>query len=121
MVPTALHHYTIAEIESTEKGSEPLSWPFNAKLGRFTNFVNLMDMCGISVPSGIQRCQELSVHDSDGMPACACSLEVHAERQLLQAVRLPQPLVHQGRCADWPVDVDAQVKAIAQLLDLSCQ
>ena len=67
MVPTALHHYTVEEIEATEKQpKEQLSWPFNAKLGRFTNFVNLMDMCGVSVPSGLLRCQELSPNDSNG-------------------------------------------------------
>lgn len=65
-MPTALHHYTIAEVEATEKGTRPLTWPFNAKLGRFTNFVNLMDMCGVSVPSGVLECEELSPDDADG-------------------------------------------------------
>lgn len=53
MVPTALHHYTVAEIEAMEKGQDPPHWAYNANLGRFTNFVNLMDMCGVSVPTGI--------------------------------------------------------------------
>ena len=30
-----------------------VSWLRNGNLGRFTNFVNLQDMCGIAVPSGI--------------------------------------------------------------------
>ena len=29
--------------------------PKNANLGRFTNFVNLLDMCGVSVYSGLLR------------------------------------------------------------------
>ena len=29
------------------------TWPRNGNLGRFTNFVNLLDMCGIAVPSGM--------------------------------------------------------------------
>ena len=66
MVPTALHHYTVAEVEATEKRADSLSWALNAKLGRFTNFVNLMDMCGIAVPSGLLHCQELSPNDGDG-------------------------------------------------------
>ncbi len=31
------------------------TWPKNAKNGRFTNFVNLLDMCGISIPQGLLR------------------------------------------------------------------
>jgi hypothetical protein len=29
--------------------------PKNANLGRFTNFVNLLDMCGVSVYSSLLR------------------------------------------------------------------
>lgn len=32
--------------------------PKNANLGRFTNFVNLLDMCGVSVWSGLLRLGE---------------------------------------------------------------
>lgn len=74
LVPTALHHYTIMEVEATEKHAETPSWPFNAKLGKFTNFVNLMDMCAVSVPSGILRCPELDHEDADGEPImCLCT------------------------------------------------
>lgn len=31
--------------------SGDLKWSQNANLGRFTNFVNLLDMCGVAVPS----------------------------------------------------------------------
>jgi allophanate hydrolase len=54
LVPTALEHYLIAEINDTEDAAAP-TWPLNAKNGRFTNFVNLLDMCGIAVPSGLLR------------------------------------------------------------------
>ena len=30
-----------------------VTWEYNANLGRFTNFVNLLDMAGIAVPSGL--------------------------------------------------------------------
>lgn len=68
LVPTALNHFTVAEIEGQEKGGEaaPLTWAFNGRLGRFTNFVNLMDMCGISVPAGVLSHPELSTNGSEG-------------------------------------------------------
>ncbi|KAK9834472.1 hypothetical protein WJX74_002417 [Apatococcus lobatus] len=53
MVPTVLHHYTVAEIEQEEKQTGEVAWTQNAKQGRFTNFVNLLDMCGVSVPSSL--------------------------------------------------------------------
>ncbi|WFR98680.1 allophanate hydrolase [Rhizobium tumorigenes] len=52
-VPTAPRHYTRAELEA-----EPIRE--NSRLGTYTNFVNLLDMCGIAVPTGIR---------SDGLPA----------------------------------------------------
>ncbi|GBF99242.1 allophanate hydrolase [Raphidocelis subcapitata] len=55
LVPTALEHYLVEEVEAEEGGSPP-SWPKNAKNGRFTNFVNLMGgLAGVSVPSGVLR------------------------------------------------------------------
>jgi allophanate hydrolase len=54
LVPTALEHYLVAEINDTEDAAAP-TWPLNAKNGRFTNFVNLLDMCGIAIPSGLLR------------------------------------------------------------------
>ncbi len=32
-----------------------VTWDRNGNLGKFTNFVNLLNMCGIAVPSGILR------------------------------------------------------------------
>jgi allophanate hydrolase len=54
MVPTALEHYLLEEINEQEE-QDPPTWERNAKNGRFTNFVNLLDMCGISVPVGLLR------------------------------------------------------------------
>ena len=36
-----------------------MTWAKNGNLGRFTNFVNLMDMAAIAVPSGVLRCQPI--------------------------------------------------------------
>ena len=54
LVPTALEHYLVEEIQEQETQVPP-TWERNAKNGRFTNFVNLLDMCGISVPVGLLR------------------------------------------------------------------
>jgi allophanate hydrolase len=52
LTPTAPIHPTVAEVEADPVG-------VNSRLGRFTNFVNLLDLCGIAVP-GIDR--------PDGLP-----------------------------------------------------
>ncbi|WP_349435506.1 allophanate hydrolase [Pararhizobium sp. A13] len=52
-VPTAPHHYTRGELEA-----EPIRE--NSRLGTYTNFVNLLDMCGIAVPTGKRK---------DGLPS----------------------------------------------------
>ena len=62
VVPTAAYNYTVREIMAEEDEQDygaMLSGramvTFNANLGRFTNFVNLLDMCGVSVPSTILK------------------------------------------------------------------
>ncbi len=57
-VPTAPTHYTVKDLEA-----EPIRE--NSRLGTYTNFVNLLDMCGIAVPTGKRR---------DGLPASATLL-----------------------------------------------
>lgn len=44
-VPTAPRHFTRAELDA-----EPIRE--NSRLGTYTNFVNLLDLCGIAVPTG---------------------------------------------------------------------
>lgn len=46
MVPTVPAAYTIAQVEA-----DPIK--LNANLGTYTNFVNLMDLCGLAVPAVI--------------------------------------------------------------------
>ena len=53
VVPTAPSLYTIAEVEADLIG-------LNSRLGTYTNFVNLLDLCAIAVPSGIR---------GDGLPS----------------------------------------------------
>ena len=53
VVPTAPRLYTIAEVEA-----DPIR--LNSRLGTYTNFVNLLDLCAIAVPSGVR---------GDGLPS----------------------------------------------------
>ena len=53
LVPTAPRLYTIAEVEA-----DPIR--LNSRLGTYTNFVNLLDLCAIAVPSSLR---------GDGLPS----------------------------------------------------
>ena len=61
-VPTVPRHFTVAELEA-----EPIRE--NSRLGTYTNFVNLLDMCGIAIPTGRR---------SDGLPASVTLLAAAA-------------------------------------------
>jgi allophanate hydrolase len=52
-VPTAPRHFTLAEL-----AVEPIRE--NSRLGTYTNFVNLLDLCGTAMPTGTR---------TDGLPA----------------------------------------------------
>jgi allophanate hydrolase len=52
-VPTIPRFYTLADL-----AAEPVK--YNSNLGSYTNFVNLLDLCAISVPAGMR---------SDGLPS----------------------------------------------------
>ena len=53
VVPTMPRFYTVAEVEA-----DPVR--LNARLGTYTNFVNLLDLCAIAVPAGVR---------GDGLPS----------------------------------------------------
>jgi allophanate hydrolase len=53
LVPTAPRLYTVAEVEA-----DPVR--LNSRLGTYTNFVNLLDLAAIAVPSGVR---------GDGLPS----------------------------------------------------
>ena len=53
LVPTAPRLYTVAEVEA-----DPIR--LNSRLGTYTNFVNLLDLCAIAVPSSLR---------GDGLPS----------------------------------------------------
>ena len=47
LTPTAPTIYTIAEVEA-----DPIQ--LNSNLGTYTNYMNLLDLCGVAVPAGFQ-------------------------------------------------------------------
>jgi allophanate hydrolase len=47
LTPTAATIYTIAEVEA-----DPIQ--LNSNLGTYTNYMNLLDLCGVAVPAGFQ-------------------------------------------------------------------
>ena len=53
VVPTMPRFYTVAEVEA-----DPVR--LNSRLGTYTNFVNLLDLCAIAVPAGVR---------GDGLPS----------------------------------------------------
>jgi Asp-tRNA(Asn)/Glu-tRNA(Gln) amidotransferase A subunit family amidase len=53
VVPTVMHHYTAAELLAQEGQGEV---SYNSHLGTFTNFVNLLGMCAVSVPFSKFEC-----------------------------------------------------------------
>lgn len=49
-VPTVMHHCLVSELQAQEHGGDV---KFNAHLGKFTNFVNLLGLPALSVPAGL--------------------------------------------------------------------
>ena len=58
-----------------EDRSDPIG--YNARLGTYTNFVNLLDMAGIAVPTGLRK---------DGRPASCTFLAAKGQDGLIAAV-----------------------------------
>jgi allophanate hydrolase len=49
LIPTAPEHPTLAEVVA-----DPIA--VNSRMGTFTNFMNLLDMCGVAIPAGQASC-----------------------------------------------------------------
>ncbi|KAL6746693.1 amidase signature domain-containing protein [Haematococcus lacustris] len=101
LVPTALAHFTTQEVLSEEEREEPV-WSRNALLGRFTNFVNLLDMCGVAVPSGLLHLdadtaeQQAEAALAAGQLGAEEAAAVSARVQLLRASQQPQAVLPFG-------------------------
>jgi allophanate hydrolase len=90
MLPTAGTHYRIAEVEA-----DPVA--LNSNLGRYTNFVNLMDLAAVAAPAGFTPAGlpfGISLIAPAGSDADLLSLAGRAQRaavSTLGASRLPLP------------------------------
>ncbi len=72
LTPTTTSHPTLAEVEADPVG-------VNSRLGRFTNYANLLDMCALAVPAGVV----------DGRPfGVMLTAPAFADAQLLTLSRL---------------------------------
>ncbi|MGB7974042.1 MAG: allophanate hydrolase [Roseiarcus sp.] len=79
LVPTAPRLYTVSEVEA-----DPIR--LNSRLGTYTNFVNLLDLCAIAVPSGFR---------GDGLPSSVTLIAPAGADGLIAGVA---PAIH-GRSA----------------------
>lgn len=80
--------------------------PKNANLGRFTNFVNLLDMCGVSVYSGLMKLEgKGGGSDASGEQA--------RRREHLAATGNPAPQLPFGITLLAPAWTDAYVAGLA--------
>ena len=88
-VPTAPRHFTRAELEA-----EPIRE--NSRLGTYTNFVNLLDLCGVAVPSGSR---------SDGWPASVTLLASAGNDALTAGVAAALHRASKLKlgATDWPI------------------
>ncbi|WP_030505074.1 allophanate hydrolase [Microbispora rosea] len=78
LLPVTPRHPTLAEVAADPVG-------VNSDLGRFTNFVNLFDMCALAVPAG----------QVDALPYGVMLVgRAHADDDLAAIARLLQPAVH---------------------------
>jgi allophanate hydrolase len=98
LIPTTTEHPTIAEVAADPVG-------VNSRLGTFTNFCNLMDMCAVAVPSGTAG------HDQFGVTVVARSgadaVAIDVARLVIattESVALPGAASLQGRSIlpPWP-------------------
>ncbi|TDU67326.1 allophanate hydrolase [Prosthecobacter fusiformis] len=81
LMPTTGTIYTLAEVED-----EPIQ--LNSNLGRYTNFMNLLDLCGCAVPAGFLD-TGLPWGVTFYAPACGDALVLGCAGHFHSAVKLP--------------------------------
>ncbi|WP_193043560.1 allophanate hydrolase [Mycolicibacterium baixiangningiae] len=90
LIPTTTEHPTIAEVEADPVG-------VNSRLGTYTNFCNLMDMCAVAVPSGTVDGAQFGVSLVARSGADAVALDLARRVTTLDATN---PVVQQ---TPWPI------------------
>ncbi|MGY1593178.1 allophanate hydrolase [Geodermatophilus sp. SYSU D00708] len=103
LLPTTTEHPTLAEVAADPMG-------VNSRLGTYTNFCNLMDLCAVAVPSGTVR--EVDGEDVQfGVSIVARAGADAVALDLARLVQLPsEPVARPGAAAvaaradvPWPV------------------
>jgi allophanate hydrolase len=95
VLPTAPTIYTVEQVLADPIG-------LNSRLGTYTNFVNLLDLCGLAVPAsmrpdGVPFGVTLLAPAGGDMLLAAIGREFHAATKLpLGALKRPQPPLVQG-------------------------
>jgi allophanate hydrolase len=89
VVPTMPRPYTVAEVDA-----DPVR--LNSRLGTYTNFVNLLDLCAIAVPPGVR---------GDGLPSSVTLIALAGADGLIAGVAAAL----QGRSASPSIQVSARV------------
>jgi allophanate hydrolase len=97
LIPTTTEHPTIADVTA-----EPVT--VNARLGTYTNFCNLMDLCAVAVPSGTAGEDQFGVSVIARAGADAVALDL-ARLVALPSASVAAPgtaEVGSGATAPWP-------------------
>ena len=95
VLPTAPTIYSVAQVQA-----DPIA--LNSRLGTYTNFVNLLDMCGLAVPAamrpeGTPFGVTLLAPSHDDVALAALARAFHAATKLpLGALNYPQPPLPEG-------------------------
>ncbi|WP_422749765.1 allophanate hydrolase [Mycobacterium sp. WMMD1722] len=83
LIPTTTEHPTIAEVAADPVG-------VNSRLGTYTNFCNLMDLCAVAVPAGTADGAQFGVSVVARAGADALALDL-ARRVIAASVPVAQP------------------------------
>lgn len=115
VVPTSAYNYTVQEILAEEEDPpyDRVAFTKNANLGRWTNFVNLQDMCGVSVFSGLLRLQPNGGSSSANGGGGPAADEQRRRAEHLAATGNPSPVLPFGITLLAPSWTDEYVAGIA--------
>jgi allophanate hydrolase len=120
LLPTAPGHPTLAEV-----AADPVD--ANARLGRFTNSANLLDLCAVAVPAGEVRGLPFGVmlvgpaHGDERVAAIAALMEPPMRLAVLGAHLTGQPLNHQLRSLGARLAVTTRTAPVYRLYALDTE
>lgn len=108
VIPTTTEHPTVAEVAADPVG-------VNSRLGTYTNFCNLMDLCAVAVPSGTVDGAQFGVSVLARAGADAIAIDVaRLVTSPTRSIALPGAAALAGRAprAPWPTRAGADATAL---------